>query len=550
MQDSKNLVIAIVLCLLILVGWSFLSERMGWVPKPDPAAVAQRQEQARQEAEAGKAQAARTPSATLPDGSPLPAFTPAPGREVTVRTPLYTAVFHTGGGIVRSFSLTRYRTGVDAGSPAIEMVDAAVAPFSPLGLVVNRQPSWSNGVWSYEGGDSYDVTEGAPVTLTFTGEVDKVRVVRELTFSADTYLVKERVRLATPEERSRSVRLEFTVAADSRFAAGGNYDAMRVAWDNDGSLAEESSAEKLAAVVTQRGRIFWAGPTSTYFLMAVMPAVSDNVGLRAWTQEGVFRASLEPREIVVEPGREAVCDVSYWIGPKERDRLLAVDAELAKSVDLGMFSLIGKGLLWLLEKFHGFTGNWGVAIVLLTVLIKAVFWPLTAKSYASMEQMRRLKPQMDEIRERCKDDKQAMNREVMALYKTYGVNPASGCVPLLIQLPVFFGLYQALLTSIELRHASFIACLPGTDMLWLADLSAKDPYYITPIIMGATMFLQQRFNPPASDPTQQKIMMALPLVFTVLFLSFPSGLVVYWLINNVLSILQQWMMSRRQRLDR
>lgn len=548
MQDSKNLVIAIVLCLLILVGWSALSERMGWISKPDPAVIAQQQEQARKEAEAEKAR--KLASATTPDGKPLPAFTPAPGKEVTIRTPLYTAVFHTGGGIVRSFTLNHYRSGVEASSPAINMVDATTANFSPLGLVVNKQPSWSNGVWSYEGADSYDVTEGKSVTLKFTGEVDKIRLVREMTFSADTYLVRERVRLATPEETSRSVRLEFTVASDSRFAAGGNYDAMRVAWDNDGSLAEESSVESLAAVVTQRGRIYWAGPTSTYFLMAIMPAVSDNVGLRAWTQEGVFRASLEPQEVVVEPGKEAVSDVSYWIGPKERARLLAVNEELAKSVDLGMFSLIGKGLLWLLDKFYGFVGNWGVAIILLTVLIKAVFWPLTAKSYASMEQMRRLKPQMDEIRERCKNDKQAMNKEVMALYKTYGVNPASGCIPLLIQLPVFFGLYQALLTSIELRHASFITYLPGTDLLWLADLSAKDPYYITPIIMGVTMFIQQRFNPPASDPTQQKIMMALPFVFTILFLGFPSGLVLYWLVNNILSILQQWMMSRKQRLDK
>ncbi len=548
MQDSKNLVIAIVLCLLILVGWSALSERMGWVSKPDPAVVAQQQEQARQEAEAEKAR--QLASATTPDGKPLPAFVPAPGKEVVVKTPLYTAVFHTGGGIVRSFSLHRYRFGVEADSPAVNMVDDVTAKFSPLGLVVNKQPSWSNGVWSYEGPDSFDVTEGKSATLRFVGEVDKVRVVREMTFSADTYLVRERVRLATPEESARSVRLEFTVAADSRFAAGGNYDAMRVAWDNDGSLAEESSVEKLAAVVTQRGRIYWAGPTSTYFLMAVMPAAVDNVGLRAWTQEGVFRASLEPQELVVEPGKEAVCEVAYWIGPKERKLLLAAGEELAKSVDLGMFSLIGKGLLWLLEKFYGFVGNWGVAIILLTVLIKAVFWPLTAKSYASMEQMRRLKPQMDEIRERCKDDKQAMNKEVMALYKTYGVNPASGCIPLLIQLPVFFGLYQALLTSIELRHAGFITYLPGTDLLWLADLSSKDPYYITPIVMGATMFIQQRFNPPASDPTQQKIMMALPFVFTVLFLSFPSGLVIYWLVNNILSILQQWMMSRKQRLDK
>ena len=157
---------------------------------------------------------------------------------------------------------------------------------------------------------------------------------------------------------------------------------------------------------------------------------------------------------------------------------------------------------------------------------------------------------LEPVLERCKDDKQAMNKEVMALYKTYGVNPASGCIPLLIQLPVFFGLYQALLTSIELRHASFITYLPGTDMLWLADLSSKDPYYITPIIMGVTMFIQQRFNPPASDPTQQKIMMALPFVFTILFLGFPSGLVIYWLVNNILSILQQWMMSRKQRLDK
>ena len=138
-----------------------------------------------------------------------------------------------------------------------------------------------------------------------------------------------------------------------------------------------------------------------------------------------------------------------------------------------------------------------------------------------------------------------MNKEVMALYKTYGVNPASGCVPILIQMPVFFGLYQALLTSIELRHAPFITYLPGTDIIWLADLSAKDPFYITPVIMGLTMFIQQKMSPPATDPTQQKIMMFLPLIFTAMFLSFPSGLVVYWLVNNILSIAQQRMMAKK-----
>jgi YidC/Oxa1 family membrane protein insertase len=237
--------------------------------------------------------------------------------------------------------------------------------------------------------------------------------------------------------------------------------------------------------------------------------------------------------------------VSYWFGPKDRHLMHAVSDELAKSVDLGMFSIIAKGLLWILEFFHKYVGNWGLAIIMLTIVIKIIFWPLTAKSYSSMEKMKRLAPMMQKIKEKHKDDKEAMNREVMALYKTYGVNPASGCLPLLVQMPVFFGLYQALLTSIELRHASFIPTLPFTDLPWLADLSAKDPFYITPLVMGVTMFLQQRLSPPAADPTQQKIMMFLPIIFTFLFLAFPAGLVVYWLVNNVISIGQQWWMLNR-----
>lgn len=265
-------------------------------------------------------------------------------------------------------------------------------------------------------------------------------------------------------------------------------------------------------------------------------------------QGSVYRVALEPKEVVVAPGQETTLEVSYWMGPKVRKMLAAVSDQLALSVDLGMFSIIAKGLLWLLEFFQQYTHNWGLSIIMLTIVIKAVFWPLTAKSYSSMEKMKKLQPMMASIREKYKDNKEAMNKEVMALYKTYGVNPASGCVPILVQLPVFFGLYQALLTSIELRHAPFITYLPGTDLIWLADLSAKDPYYITPIIMGITMFLQQRMSPPATDPTQQKIMMFLPIVFTALFLSFPSGLVVYWLVNNILSIAQQWRMGRRNKL--
>ena len=324
---------------------------------------------------------------------------------------------------------------------------------------------------------------------------------------------------------------------------------MRVAWDNGGSLGEETSTDKLTKEgVEASGKLYWAGPMSTYFLSAVMPGDADEARMVGRMQGSVYRVALEPKEVVVAPGQETTLEVSYWMGPKERKMLAAVSDQLALSVDLGMFSIIAKGLLWLLEFFQQYTHNWGLSIIMLTIVIKAVFWPLTAKSYSSMEKMKKLQPMMANIREKYKDDKEAMNKEVMALYKTYGVNPASGCVPILVQLPVFFGLYQALLTSIELRHAPFITYLPGTDLIWLADLSSKDPYYITPIIMGITMFLQQKMSPPATDPTQQKIMMFLPIVFTALFLSFPSGLVVYWLVNNILSIAQQWRMGRRSKL--
>ena len=544
MQDSKNLILAIVLCLVILFGWGRLAEYMGWVQTPDPAVVAQQQDAVRQEAvkaEQRKEEAAKAAT--------LPVFTPAPGRDLTVDSPLYEAVFYTGGGPLRSFKLKKFQTGLAPDSPLVNMVDERTAAVAPLGLVINSQPSWSTGQWSLDSGEqNLKLDAGQQGALRLVGVVDNLRVVRELSFNADSYLIKEKIRLINAGDQPRSVRVSYTVASDASNAAGGRYDSMRVAWDNDGSLSEESSSKTLESTGVQAtGKIYWAGAMSTYFLSAVLPGETNNVTVKGLLQKTVYRTAVEEPENLLAPGQEKELTVSYWLGPKDRTQLLAVSDQLAKSIDLGMFSIIAKGLLWLLEFFHKYLHNWGVAIILLTIVIKAVFWPLTAKSYASMEKMKKLQPMMTAIREKYKDNKELMNKEVMALYKTYGVNPASGCVPILIQLPVFFGLYQALLTSIELRHAPFIMYLPFTDKLWLADLSAKDPYYITPVIMGLTMFLQQRMSPPATDPTQQKIMMFLPLIFTVLFLGFPSGLVIYWLVNNILSIFQQWLMMRKNK---
>jgi YidC/Oxa1 family membrane protein insertase len=214
-------------------------------------------------------------------------------------------------------------------------------------------------------------------------------------------------------------------------------------------------------------------------------------------------------------------------------------------VDFGWFHIIAVPLLKILNWFYKYVHNYGVAVILLTVLIKLIFWPLSQKSYKSMDQMKKLQPMLTKLREKYADDKERMNQEVMQLYKTYKVNPAGGCLPMVVQIPVFFGLYKALLGSIELRHAAFITHVPFTNLVWLADLSVKDPYYVTPLIMGATMFIQQKMTPTGGDPTQAKIMLLMPVVFTFMFLNFPAGLVVYWLVNNVLSIAQQWWMMRK-----
>lgn len=545
-MQTKNLIVAIILCLAVVVGWGYLAKYMGWVQTYDEAQLAAMKaetEAARVKEEqlaarkAQEAQAART----------IPAFVPAEGKEVSVETPLYKAVLYTGGGVLRSFELKQYRTGLEAGSPHINLVNQAAASVAPMGLLVNGQPSWSTGRWSFEG-DSLQLEPGSGGVLRFIGEVDGIRVQRELHFNAETYLISERVSVIPLGEQPRTVRLAFTAASDQEMSSGGYYDSMRVAWDQNGSFKEETDAKDLASKGVQAsGTILWAGVMSNYFMNTIVPADTASQTVKGRMQNGIYRTALEQPELVIDPGTEKHVESFYWVGPKVRSLLKDAPNDLVSSIDLGMFSIIAKGLLWLLAFFYSYVHNWGVAIILLTILIKAVFWPLTAKSYSSMEKMKKIQPMMQAIREKYKDDKEQLNKEIMGLYKTYGVNPASGCVPILVQLPVFFGLYQALLTSIELRHASFIDYLPGTDMLWLADLSAKDPFYITPIIMGLTMFLQQKMTPPAGDPTQQKIMMFLPLVFTVMFLQFPAGLVLYWLVNNILSIAQQGMMLRKSR---
>ncbi len=556
-MENKNLIVAIVLSLVVMVGWTFVAEHFGLIPNQQEMAAQQEATQKAAEQEQQTSQEAKE----LATQSPVK---PSAGRDVIVETPLYKAVIYSGGATLRSFELKNYPSakqtepwitlfGIPFGEvipkdgpkkvAPVNLVYPNTASHGPLGLLINGQASWSTGVWEFEGQD-VKLDEGK-TSLQFIGQVDGLKIIRELTFYADTYQIAETVRVVNPNDQSRTARIAYTVAENTQNASGGYYDTMRVGWDMNGDYNEETDTETLTTVGAHaQGPILWGAAMSAYFMSAIAPANTADVILAAQFQNDVYKVILGQGDVVVQPNAEASQSVTYWFGPKLRSLLEKAPNNLVSSIDLGMFGLIGGALLWCLELFYSYAHNWGIAIILLTIAIKAVFWPLTAKTYKSMAKMRKLQPMMTAIREKYPDDAATRNQEMMNLYKTYKINPAGGCVPMLIQLPVLFGLLQALPSSVELRGASFITYFPGTDIIWLADLSAPDPLYITPLLTGLTMFLMQKLSPPMGDPIQQKIMLYMPLIFMFLFFSFPSGLTLYWTISNILSIAQQWHLLR------
>ncbi len=282
----------------------------------------------------------------------------------------------------------------------------------------------------------------------------------------------------------------------------------------------------------------WAAMIQHYFAGAWVPdRESVNRYYSKALPDGRYVLGVMSPAQTVAPGASGRLDMTLYVGPKIQDRLDAVAPHLERTVDYGWLWFISEPLFWLLDWIHSFIGNWGWSIVVLTFLIKLAFFHLSATSYKSMARMRKLQPRVQAIRERYGDDKQKMNQAMMQIYKEEKINPLGGCLPILVQIPVFIALYWVLIESVELRQAPFA--------LWIDDLSTNDPYFVLPILMGVTMFLQQKLNPAPPDPIQAKIMMALPLVFTFFFLFFPAGLVLYWLVNNVLSIAQQWVITRR-----
>jgi YidC/Oxa1 family membrane protein insertase len=531
-MENKRVILAVVLSLAVLVGWNFLFPAKPPVPSTDT----QTQKQASTAAE---------PAATpVQKAESLPAFAPTPGKKVAVDTPLFKAVFNASGGVLEQFALKLYRQTINPDSPLVDLASGKSNFKAPLGLIINGVPTWQNVEWSVDGGN-LTLDAGGAGTLVFTGRMGDTILKRTLTFAGDSYLIDEKLSLSNTGGAPVRDRLSMTLAVERLSAEGDSYNPTQAAFLDTSGLELFNSEKKLAEGVADEKVVQWGAVMSNYFLVGVIPDAEGLHG-KAKIEDGVFRVAVDKDGIEIAPGGRTDLNISYYLGPKAPQYLAKAPHNLSASIDYGWFDFVAKPLLKLLHFFYDYVGNYGVAIILLTVLIKAIFWPLSHKSYKSMEQMKKLQPLLTQLREKYKDDRQKMNAEMMQLYKTYKVNPAGGCLPMVVQIPVFFGLYQALLHSIELRHAAFIQHLPFTNMIWLADLSAKDPYYITPLIMGATMFLQQKMTPAPGDPTQAKIMLLMPVVFTFMFLNFPSGLVVYWLVNNVISIAQQWWMLNKK----
>jgi YidC/Oxa1 family membrane protein insertase len=303
------------------------------------------------------------------------------------------------------------------------------------------------------------------------------------------------------------------------------------------------------------GQIKWIGLETIYFINSIIPKEVKHAGMILDERSDgiVYNSYLEP-EVKIGKGTQAAYEYDIYFGPKSLKLLSQMNNGLDRSVNFGMFDFIAKPFLWLMNFIHDYIPNYGVAIIILTIIVKIILWPLGNKSYKSMNDMKKLAPLMKEIRDKYKDDKKKMNQETMALYKTYKINPMGGCLPMVLQIPVFFALYRMLYEAIELRHAPFF--------LWINDLSAPDrlfnfdihiplmqPPYGIPVltlIMGASMFLQQKMAPAPADPTQAKLMTFMPILFTFIFINFSSGLVLYWLVNNLLSMGQQYYVSKKK----
>ena len=542
-MDLYRAFLAIVLSFLILLGYQYFFPHPLQENQPAP-------QQTGQQGEPTASQPAPTPAATA--GALPPAAVDPKARDITIDTPLYTAVIKEQGGGFKSFVLKNYRLEQDRASGPMQLVRGRQV--SELPVLFSLDNAAGTNVPTFRADREKLALAGGKETgrLVMTAtQPDGVRITRTLSFQADSYLINAEYVVENPTDRPLQVSPALTMVNEpfTPVKESSAFLFFGPAAYVNGDLVETKGKDLTKGPVVLQGKVGWTGYMDSYFMTAVIPATGEahTVTLQG-SQEQVRTVIGEGIQQL--PAHESrTFAYRMYLGPKKLQVLQSTGDNLARAVDFGWFDVIAKPMLWLLNFFHTYVGNYGVAIILLTLLIKLAFWPITQKGMMSMKNMQKLQPKIAKLREKFKDDPARMNQEMMSLYKTYKVNPLGGCLPMLIQIPFFFALYRVLMAAIELRHAPF--------MLWINDLSAPDrlwigfniPYLqglpILTLLMGASMYLQQKMTPTTVDPTQARIMQFLPVVFTFMFINFASGLVLYWLVNNLLSILQQYLINRQ-----
>ena len=501
---------------------------------------------------------AQLPTAAVQLGSELPSLVETPvavvqkkvdARLVKVTTDTVEVVIDTLGGDIVQVKLLNHLTKMseDGGEPFTLLTRSSKNEYiAQSGLIGKNGTDTREGRGVYTASSSEFVLESGQPTLNvdLTLNQNGVRLVKRFSFNRSDYVIGVSYLINNSSYDPWEATFYGQIKRDSHEplveSSGGVSPYLGAALrEADKNFAKHDFSDIEDASVKTSIEGGWVAMVQHYFISAWIPPADqqNNFSLRKLSGQDVYLMGFTGEKITVPAGAYGEYKAQFYVGPKDQDKLEALAEYLDLTVDYGFLWMLAKPIFAAMKYIHELVGNWGWSIILLTVCIKVLLYPLSAASLRSMAKMRSLQPKMESLKETYGDDRQKMSQELMALYKKEKVNPAGGCFPMLLQMPVFLSLYWVLLESVEIRHSPWI--------FWIQDLSAKDPYFILPLVMGASMLLMQKMQPMPTDPTQAMVMKVMPIAFTFFFMIFPSGLVLYWTVNNLLSMLQQWYVNRQ-----
>ena len=580
---EKRTIIAIILTFVIIVAWGAIQAKYFPQEPSKPETREVKKETGKEEAPPVEKKVEKE-ARELKGGKPLPVARAVPKREVSVETQDYSAVFTSDGAKLKHLKLKRYFDRVEESAISIALINfvrgilgkeeikpGAPEPLDlvntdegeglPLGIIIDSSPGLSAGNWEVNVDQVRLLSAEEKGELAFTKVLDSgLRVVKRFSFNSDKDTIGLDVEVQNTSSKEIPVRvglewvgkIELKKLADTdikdyglkyAFLKGQKVEKKDLGGATSSGCTPGCSSAKTTMEsfdFIDRGQIEWFSFAGEYFTSMLIPPPKrgeTTLTVKGIGDKNILKADISGPAIPVAAGETMKIPYRIYMGPmKEKElRNLGVGAE--KLIDFGIFNIVAQPLLWFLNLCNSLTKNYGIDIIILSILIKIIFLPLTQISFRSMKEMQKVQPEMARLKEVYKNDKARLQQEMMLLYKRRKINPMSGCLPMLIQIPVFIALYNVLQSTFEMRHAPFF--------LWIRDLAAKDPIYLAPLVMGASMVIQQKMTPTAADPAQAKMFMLMPIMFTFLFLNFPSGLVLYWLVNNVLSIAHQYYMTKQ-----